>query len=179
MMEAAGEAGVYLDTDKLQVFNGEGSRCRERLTKNCCYSDGAGAGFSGSFTTYGVTVAVNGAAVPAGSAVLYSGQSLIIAFDPWSLAIAVVIYIVMSMSSCNEEEGKLAMKEGARLCHTIGTWCSSCFRLLGKCVSCTEHTTSKCCFNSKLSRIVNEQGRTQIGKPWGGAQTPDCSGFTV
>jgi conjugal transfer mating pair stabilization protein TraN len=46
-------------------------------------------------------------------------------------------------------------------------------------VSCVEHTTSKCCFNSMLARIVNEQGRAQIGKGWGGAQNADCSGFTV
>ena len=37
----------------------------------------------------------------------------------------------------------------------------------------------KCCFNSMLARIVNEQGRAQVGKGWGGAQSPDCSGFTV
>ncbi|MDF3833066.1 type-F conjugative transfer system mating-pair stabilization protein TraN, partial [Cupriavidus basilensis] len=217
-MEAAREAGVYLDPNTMQVFKGEGNRCRDRLLKNCCYTDSAGAGmtnqslfgvgsrlvydvlmnsenrqflyqgmqallmsggFSGTFTTYGVTVAVNGAALPAGSAVLYAGDSMVIAFDPWSLAIAVVIYIVMSMMSCNEEEGKLAMKEGAGLCHSVGTWCSSCIRILGKCVSCIEHTTGKCCFNSKLARIVNEQGRLQVGKGWGSGQNPDCSGFTV
>jgi conjugal transfer mating pair stabilization protein TraN len=202
----------------MQVFKGEENRCRDRLLKNCCYADGAGAGmtnqsifgggsrlvfdvlmnsqnqqfiyqgisallmgggFSGTFTTYGVTVAVNGAALPAGSVAVYAGDSLVVAFDPWTLAIAVIIYIVLSMMSCNEDEGKLAMKEGARLCHTIGTWCSSCFRVLGVCVSCVEHTTSKCCFNSMLARIVNEQGRAQIGKGWGGAQNADCSGFTV
>lgn len=217
-MEAAREAGVYLDTDNLLVFKGEDNRCRNRLLKNCCYSDGAGAGmsnqslfgvgsrlvfdvlmnsgnreflyqgmqallmsggFSGSFTTYGVTVAVNGTALPAGSAVLYAGDSVVLAFDPWSLAIAVIIYIVMSMLSCNQNEGMLAMKEGARLCHTVGTYCSSCIRILGKCVSCIERTTSKCCFNSVLSRIINEQGRTQLGRGWGGASSPDCSGFTV
>jgi conjugal transfer mating pair stabilization protein TraN len=138
-----------------------------------------GGGFSGSFTSYGVTVAVNGTALPAGSAVLYSGESLVIAFDPWSLVIAVVIYIVMSMMSCNEDEGKLAMKEGAKLCHTVGTYCSSCLRILGKCVSCIEHTTTKCCFNSVLARIINEQGRLQIMKWWGTAEMPDCSGFTI
>ncbi|MCW5632013.1 MAG: type-F conjugative transfer system mating-pair stabilization protein TraN [Rubrivivax sp.] len=218
MLEAAREAGVYLDTDRMQVFKGEQNRCRDRLLKNCCYSDGAGSGlsnqsvfgtgsrlvydilmnsenrqfiyqgmsalllgggFSGTFTSYGITIAVNGAALPAGSVAVYSGQSIVVAFDPWSLVIAVIIYIILSMMSCNEEEGKLAMKEGARLCHTVGTWCSSCFRVLGSCVSCIEHTTSKCCFNSMLARIVNEQGRAQIGKGWGGAQSPDCSGFTV
>ena len=177
MLEAAREAGVYLDTDRMQVFKGEPNSCRNRLLKNCCYSDGAGAGmtnqslfgtgsrlvydalmnsenreflyqglsalltsggFSGSFTSYGVTVAVNGTALPAGSAVLYAGESLVIAFDPWSLVIAIIIYIILSMTSCNEEEGKLAMKEGAGLCHSVGTWCSSCFRVLGVCVSCVE-----------------------------------------
>ncbi|MDE2298501.1 MAG: type-F conjugative transfer system mating-pair stabilization protein TraN [Burkholderiales bacterium] len=218
MLEAGREAGVYLDTDRMQVFKGEDNRCRDRLLKNCCYSDGAGAGmtnqslfgtgsrlvydvlmnsenqqfiyqgmsallmgggFSGTFTSYGVTVAVNGAALPAGSVAVYASDSMVIAFDPWSLVIAVIIYIIMSMMSCNEDEGKLAMKEGAKLCHTIGTWCSSCIRIFGSCVSCIEHTTSKCCFNSMLARIVNEQGRAQIGKGWGDTESPDCSGFTV
>lgn len=217
-LEAAREAGVYLDTDALQVFNGEANQCRDRLLKNCCYTDTAGAnmsnqsmfgvgsrlvydvlmnagnrefllqgmqallmsgGFSGSFTSYGVTVAVNGTALPAGSSVLYAGDSVVVAFDPWSLAVAVVIYVVMSMMSCSEDEGKLAMKQGAGLCHAVGTYCSSCIRVLGHCVSCITHTTAKCCFNSALSRIVNEQGRAQLGKGWGSAQSPDCSGFTV
>ena len=218
LLEAGREAGVYLDTDRMQVFKGEDNRCRDRLLKDCCYTDAAGAGmnnqtllgvgsvlvydvlmnagnrdfllhgmsallsgagFNGSFTSFGVTVTVNGTALPAGSAVLYAGDSVVLAFDPWSLAIAVVIYIAVSMLSCNEEEGKLAMKEGAKLCRTIGTWCSSCIRILGRCVSCIEHTTSKCCFNSMLARIVNQQGRVQVGKGWGTAQNPDCSGFSV
>jgi len=217
-LEAAREAGVYMDTDRLQVFAGEPNRCRDRLLKNCCMSDGAGrgmsnqsvfgvgsrlvfdalmnagnreflyygmnalllnGGFNGTFTSYGVTVAVNGTALPAGSTVLYAGESMVVAFDPWSLVIAIVIYIVMSAMSCDEEEGKLAMKEGARLCHAVGTYCSSCIRVLGRCVSCITHTTNKCCFNSALARIIQEQGRLQIGKGWGTARTPDCSGFTV
>lgn len=217
-MEAAREAGVYLDTDNMQVFKGEANSCRDRLFKNCCASDSAGAGmsnqslfgtgsrlvydvlmnsenreflyqglsalltsggFSGSFTSYGVTVAVNGTALPAGSAVMYSGESMVIAFDPWSLAIAVVIYIVMSMMSCDEGEGKLALKEGAGLCHSIGSYCSSCISIFGHCVSCIENTTGKCCFNSKLARIINEQGRQQFSKGWGSAEGPECSGFSI
>ncbi|RCW65084.1 type-F conjugative transfer system mating-pair stabilization protein TraN [Pseudorhodoferax soli] len=217
-LEAAREAGVYLDTDLMRVFSGERNRCRDRLLKNCCTSDSAGqgmsnqsvfgvgsrlvfdalmnsgnreflyygmrallmnGGFNGTFTSYGVTVAVNGTALPAGSSVLYAGESMVVAFDPWSLVIAIVIYVVMSAISCDEEEGQLAMKEGAGLCHAVGTYCSSCIRVLGSCVSCITRTTNKCCFNSALARIVQEQGRLQIGKGWGSAQNPDCSGFTV
>jgi conjugal transfer mating pair stabilization protein TraN len=104
----------------------------------------------------------------------------VIAFDPWSLAIAVVIYIVMSMSSCNEEEGKLAMKEGAGLCHKRRHLVLVVHpHPRQACVACIEHTTGKCCFNSKLARIVNEQGRVQVGKGWGSGKNPDCSGFTI
>jgi conjugal transfer mating pair stabilization protein TraN len=217
-LEAAREAGVYLDTDRLQVFKGEPNRCRDRLLKNCCMTDGAGrgmhnqsvfgvgsrlvydvlmnagnreflvqgmqallmsGGFSGSYTSFGVTVAINGTALPAGSAVVYAGESMVVAFDPWSLVIAVIIYVVMSAMACDAEEGQLSMKEGARLCHAVGTYCSSCIRVLGRCVSCITHTTNKCCFNSALARIVQEQGRQQLGKGWGSARNPDCSGFTV
>jgi len=218
LLEAAREAGVYLDTERMRVFNGESNRCRNRLLTDCCDTDTSGAGmtnqslfgtgsrlvydilmnagnrefvmqgmsalltgagFSGSFMSYGVTVAVNGTALPAGSVALYTGESVLVAFDPWTLAIAVVMQVVMSATSCDEEEGRLAMKEGARLCHTVGTYCSSCIRVLGSCVSCITRTTRKCCFNSMLSRIVNEQGRVQVGRGWGSARSPDCAGFTV
>ena len=223
MLEAARQAGVYLDKDRMQVFAGEPNRCRDRFLKNCCYANGTGAsmtnngvfgvgtrlvydiltnsqnrefiksgmsalltgaGFSGTFTSYGVTVALHGTALPAGSSVLYagittSGTSIVLVVDPWSLAISMVIYVGLSMMSCNVEESRLALKEGAKLCRTIGTYCSSCIRVLGKCISCIERKTSKCCFNSVLARLVNEQGRLQVGKGWGGSKDPDCSGFTV
>jgi len=217
MMEAAREAGAYIDVDRLTVFNGEDNRCRDRLLNNCCYTNGAGAGmsnqsmfgtgstlvydvlmnstnqqfitqgiaallsgagFSGSFTTYGVTIAVNGAAVPAGSVVVASTGTgtgaVTVAFDPWSLVIAVIIYVILSAMSCNENEGKLALKRGARLCHEIGSYCSH-KTILG----CTTTTHTHCCFNSTLARVVNEQGRTQVAKAWGSPQAPDCSGFSI
>lgn len=218
VMEATRQAGIYLDPETLQVFQGEGNRCRDRLFNNCCSADASGAGmtnqslfgtgsrlvydvlmnadnrrfvyqgmsalltgsgYSGAFTSYGVTVAVNGATLPTGAVTVFSGQSIVIAFNPWALAIAVVIYVVMSMMSCSEDEGLLAMKEGANLCHSVGSYCSSCIRALGSCVSCIERTTGKCCFNSLLARIINEQARQQFGKGWGDARNPDCSGFTV
>ena len=217
-LEAAREAGVYLDTEHMRVFSGEDNRCRDRLLRNCCNTDRAGAGFtnqslfgvgsrlvfdilmksdnrrfvvqglnalftsagfSGSFSTYGVTIAVNGTALPAGSVTLYSGQSIAIAVDPYTLAIAVVMYVALSMMACNADEGKLAMKEGASLCHRIGSWCSSCIRVLGACVACIERTTSKCCFNSRLARLINEQGRAQLGTGWGAPKRPQCEGFSI
>lgn len=42
-----------------------------------------------------------------------------------------------------------------------------------------KQTHSFCCFNSRLGRLINEQGRAKLGRCWGTAQQPDCSGFTV
>lgn len=213
MLEGAREAGVYLDTRTMTVFNGEGNRCGVRAWKNCCSQDASGkgmtnqslfgvgstlvydvlmnaenrafitqglqallmdGGFSGSFTSYGVTVAVNGTALPAGSTVLASGQNVVVAFDPWSLAIAVVIYVALSDMSCDKDEVKLTMKRGAALCHEVGSYCSN--KVLGTCLTTTH---AHCCFNSVLARIVNEQGRSQVSKGWGEAKAPDCSGFSI
>jgi len=68
------------------------------------------------------------------------------------------------------------MKRDTRLCHSIGSYCSSRMPILRLCV---EKTESYCCFNSRLARIINEQGRVQIGRGWGAAESPDCGGFTV
>ena len=97
-----------------------------------------------------------------------------VGFDPWSLVIAVAIYIIMDMMKCEQEEQLLGMKRGQGLCHKVGGWCDSKF--LGMCVTKKE---GWCCFPSKLGRIVNEQGRAQIGKSWGSPQSPDCTGFTL
>ena len=102
------------------------------------------------------------------------GDSLVVAFDPWSLVIAVIIYVILSMMACNEEEARLALKEGASLCHSVGTYCSSSF--LGICVTKKD---VYCCFQSKISRILQEQGRPQIGKPWGKPKTETCEGFSI
>ena len=97
-----------------------------------------------------------------------------VGFDPWSLVIAIAIYVIMEMIKCKTEEQTLDMKRGQGLCHQVGSWCSS--KILGACV---EKKEGWCCFPSKLGRIVNEQGRAQIGKSWGSPQSPDCSGFTL
>ena len=152
LMEAAREAGGKIPRHRQHAgLQGRVKRCRDRLFKNCCYSDSAGAGmtnqslfgtgsrlvydvlmnadnreflyrgmqallfgggFSGTFTTYGVTVAINGAALPAGSAVPLRRRRSGDRLRPLVAGHRRVIYIVMSMSSCNEDEGKLAMKEG-------------------------------------------------------------------
>lgn len=98
-----------------------------------------------------------------------------VGFDPYSFMLSVAIMIVQEMLSCEQPEQILAMRRGQNLCHEIGSYCSSRLPIVRTCI---ERTKSYCCFNSRLARIINEQGRAQIGKGWGGAKSPNCSGFT-
>jgi conjugal transfer mating pair stabilization protein TraN len=89
-------------------------------------------------------------------------------------AIAALATPFLTMFLCDASEKELDVRDRMGLCHTLGTYCSSKF--LG---ICTSKRTTSCCFLSKLTRILQEQGRAQLAKSWGTPQTPDCSGFTV
>jgi conjugal transfer mating pair stabilization protein TraN len=93
---------------------------------------------------------------------------------PWTIAMLAIQ--LSGLLSCEQAEQILAMKNDNRLCHSVGSYCSIKVPIIGTCV---ETTQTYCCFNSKLARILNEQGRAQLARSWGGAKSPDCSGFTV
>lgn len=122
----------------------------------------------GGFVAAGNTAAINAA----GGAAQVGGFQF--AFNPAMFAIAIAVTVIMSYLACEQKEMELAMKRGANLCHRVGSWCSNDTWL-----GCEEAKTGWCCYNSKLARIINEQGRAQFGKGWNTPQNPDCSGFTL
>ena len=136
---------------------------------------GADSVFNPSIGFYGFNVAFNAPAtgIALGSTTTAAG-TFTFAFDPYTFVIAVVITIITDMMAFSEDEQKMSLKRGQNLCYYIGSYCSEDF--LGACLTKAE---GHCCFNSRLARIINEQGRAQIGKGWGSAEHPDCSGFTV
>src|SRR3546814_3157268 len=69
---------------------------------------------------------------------------------------------------------QLDVKDRLGLCVSIGSYCSSSF--LGVCQT---KRKAYCCFESKLTRILQEQGRPQINKQWGKPKEGQCAGFTV
>jgi conjugal transfer mating pair stabilization protein TraN len=75
--------------------------------------------------------------------------------------------------ACDEEDYKSSTKGKAKLCYDTGTWCESKDCGLFGC-TCTKYRTGKCCYNSKLARIINQQGRAQLG-----LDIRACDGFTV
>jgi conjugal transfer mating pair stabilization protein TraN len=100
----------------------------------------------------------------AGAAALAGGPAAIAAFATPLLV----------LFACSQDEMKLDIKDRMGLCHNLGSYCSSSF--LG---ICSTKRTAYCCFESKLSRVLQEQGRPQLGKPWGSAKKEQCQGFTV
>lgn len=75
---------------------------------------------------------------------------------------------------CSREEVLLHERDAQGLCTYVGSYCSD--SVLGICVT---KQKAYCCFESKLSRILQEQGRAHLGKPWGSPRRETCRGFTV
>jgi conjugal transfer mating pair stabilization protein TraN len=73
---------------------------------------------------------------------------------------------------------EVGMLRGSGMCHEVGSYCAS--KILGICV---QKARGHCCFNTKLGRIIQEQGRPQLQAfnaiGWGTARNPACRGFTA
>ncbi|GJL52986.1 MAG: hypothetical protein NPIRA02_01180 [Nitrospirales bacterium] len=80
--------------------------------------------------------------------------------------------------SCSNEEIRLAANKQAGLVHFVGTHCTDELDF-GFGSICLEEEQVFCSFKSKLTRIIHEQGRPQVGRGWGSGENPDCSGFHI
>jgi len=78
--------------------------------------------------------------------------------------------VAAHLARCTAEEQSLAERRQHGLCHFVG----SKRERLG-----TQTSQVFCCFPTKLARIVQEQGRTQLGIGWGTAEEPKCRGYSI
>ncbi|MCB1116870.1 MAG: conjugal transfer protein TraN, partial [Chlamydiia bacterium] len=79
----------------------------------------------------------------------------------------------VGLAKCSQEEKLLAEKRKDGKCHHVG---SKELEILGTDI---KKTQCYCCFPTKLARIINEEGRKQLGLDWGTFEKPDCSGFSI
>lgn len=98
------------------------------------------------------------------------------------------MYSQMTSHCTAESNNEYAGKNQQKLCVTIGERCvqTSCIiefkgpfgkkHCIGK--YCRSTYRGSCCFNSKIARIIHQQGRPQIKRGWGSSEYPDCRGFT-
>lgn len=165
-----------------------GGQAGSMLAGNYAADHGANTAWAGTAAAAGYgagTVAGTyaGAAVVGGAQAVVNGGSLFTgASDAMNLVricvecivAAMVIMVIMAVLACDPNEAKTQLRLGAGLCYHVGSYCST--KILGACATVRQ---SYCCFNSKLARIVQEQGRPQLGKDWGDVKSPDCAGFTT
>lgn len=128
---------------------------------------------SPGFGMYGFSIGGTGSFLGTSGSFLGTAGGFEIYFNPYSFAFAIGMNIIMSAMTCSQEEALLAMKRGAGLCSPkIEEWCTK--KILGVCIT---RKRSYCCYNSKIARIINTQGREQLGWGWGNGRNPSCEGF--
>ncbi len=77
----------------------------------------------------------------------------------------------LGLKRCSDDERLLAEERGAGRCHYVGSYKRGSLLL-------KRRYQSYCCFKSKLARIVQKQGREQLGWDWGEVRQPQCGGFS-
>lgn len=83
--------------------------------------------------------------------------------------------VSLHLAGCKPEEKQLAEMRQKNLCHQVGTtYCAKKF--MGKCL---KKKTSFCCFGTKFAKLLQEQGRPQLGLDWGTKECPNCRALTI
>ena len=77
----------------------------------------------------------------------------------------------LGLARCSEEERLLAEARRGGHCHYVGSYKRGALLL-------KRRYQGYCCFRSKLARIIQEQGRAQLGWDWGTARQPQCVGLS-
>jgi hypothetical protein len=78
----------------------------------------------------------------------------------------------IGLAQCSTEEKQLGLAREAKETHEVGTYSTGTFFLK------TNYDVF-CVFSSILSRIIQEQGREQLGIGWGTPQNPNCQALTA
>lgn len=171
----------------LQIFAGESTRCRrsgvETLFSNCCANRGevitdSGGGLGSVGTKLQIVGTIGRAASIAATSGLEAANAFLMnSFNPTTMAIGLALGVMMDMllQSCDARDMEAALLKDSGYCVLVGTYCAERWPLVG----CVQRAESHCCFNSKLARIVQEQGRAQLPAMggFGTPAAPNCRGF--
>jgi len=98
----------------------------------------------------------------------------LISFAGWVYFAYQLYNMYTEMQKCTSGELMLGCKIAKGVCHHAGSRCKS--QAFG---TCLQRMEVYCCYNSKLARIVNEQGLPQLGKSFGTGENANCKGFTL
>lgn len=127
------------------------------------YGDAPNGAYSPTFSYWGLTATYSAS----------SGWSF--GFSPVSFMATAAMGAYGKWAACTAEDAKVAVAKGQGLCHYVGEVCAKRTPGLG----CTERQQVYVCFNSRLSKIINEEGRRQLGIGWGQPNKPIGRGLTM
>lgn len=99
--------------------------------------------------------------------------AIMMAYTIYVIAVAVIKLIW----KCSDEEFNMNAQRVLKNCAYVGSYCKT--EVLGACI---EKRESYCCYNSPLSRIIQEQLRKQnpqMGLSFGSAKSPQCDGLLI
>ena len=82
----------------------------------------------------------------------------------------------LGLSNCSSEEKTLARLRGEKKCVSVGTYCTAREPLTRTCI---RKKTVFCCFGSKFAKLLQEQGKRQLGQNFGRPESPNCRGLTA
>jgi conjugal transfer mating pair stabilization protein TraN len=207
-LEAARQAGKYLDPNDLRIFKGYGGQCTNVLRglKNCC-KKGTGMDI-GMFNNLSLMMGA-GKAVKGATTLAYSNpsnytfdglygdapQSLMSGFSTlFEGGFTTVFNTEAFISNLTPSYWTVAMLalqySGLLSCDKAekelvlkkdGRLCIQVGQYCSKRVlkACVESKEGYCCYNSRLARLINAQGLQQLGRGFGSPENPQCSGFSV
>jgi hypothetical protein len=81
--------------------------------------------------------------------------------------------VSLKLTNCDAKEKELRELRDKNRCVMVGTYCAE--KLAGQCI---RKKTTFCCYTSKLAKIIQEQGRGQLGLGFGSPKQPQCQGLT-
>jgi len=95
--------------------------------------------------------------------------------DPMTLSVAVLTVAVIDylLMNCDQQSMETGVLNGSGFCYQTGRPCTESWPLAG----CVQRARNYCCFNSKLARIVHQQGRPQLST-FNNVPADNCRGFT-
>ena len=79
------------------------------------------------------------------------------------------------LTGCSAEEKQLAANRAKGLCIEVGEYCVERDPITKICL---RKKTNFCCFHSKLTKAIQEQGRDQLHMNFGEPESPNCRGLT-
>ena len=82
--------------------------------------------------------------------------------------------VSFNLSKCDADEKELRELRDLNRCVMVGTYCAE--KLLGQCI---RKKTTFCCYDSKLAKIIQEQGKGQLGLGFGSPEHPQCQGLSA